>query len=217
MNTFMQQQIVCSGLERLVNKALSLNLQGMQELDKLEQKTLSIHLQEIGFPLSFTVSAQTVLVNTLIEHTDCTINTSINTLLLLKKEQQLTELIKQDKLDIIGDIKVAQTFAYIAETLNIDWQSELAKHIGDIPTYKLTQAGKSVGNKLKFAAQQIQADASEWLVHEKKLVVTSSQISYFNQQVCELEKQVELLANKAGNLLKKNISLHDSGIKDSCE
>jgi ubiquinone biosynthesis protein UbiJ len=217
MNTFMQQQVLCSGLERLVNKALALNLQGTQGLDKLEQKTLSIHLQEIGFPLSFTVSAQTVLINTLIEHTDCTINTSVNTLLLLKKEQQLTELIKQDKLDISGDIKVAQTFAHIAETLNIDWQSELAKHIGDIPTYKLTQTGKSIGSKLKFAAQQIQADASEWLVHEKKLVVTSSQISHFNQQVCDIEKQVEQLVQQTEILLKKNTSLHDNGTKDRCE
>jgi len=217
MSTLMHQQLLCSGLEQLVNKALALNLQGKQGLDRLEQKTLSLHLQEIGFALSFTVSAQHVLINTLTEHPDCTINTSVKTLLLLKKEQQLTELIKQDKLDISGDIKVAQTFAHIAETLDIDWQSELAKHIGDIATYKLIQTGKSVGNKLKFAVQQIQADASEWLVHEKKLVVTSSQISHFNQQVSDLEKQAQLLADRAERLLHKKISLNDSAIKDSCE
>ncbi|MFT5757805.1 MAG: ubiquinone biosynthesis protein UbiJ [Alteromonadaceae bacterium] len=217
MSTFMHQQLLCSALEKLVNMALALNLQGKQGLDRLEQKTLSIHLQEIGFPLSFTVSAQNVLINTLIEHPDCSINTSVKTLLELKKEQQLTELIKQDKLELSGDIKVAQNFADIAETLDIDWQSELAKHIGDIPTYKLTQVGKFVGNKLKFAAQQIQADASEWLVHEKKLVVTRSQISHFNHQVSELEKQVQLLANKAESLLNKNTSPNDSAIKDNCE
>jgi len=213
----MPQQALCAAIELLVNQALSLNLSGKSDLDKLEQKTLILYLQEIGFPLSFTIAAQKVLVNTLTEDADCTINTSINTLLLLKKEQQLTELIKQDKLDIIGDIKVAQQFAHIAETLNIDWQSELAKHIGDIPTYKLSQAGKSLGDKFKFAAQQIQADASEWLVHEKRLVVTKSQLTHFNQQVTEIERQVEQLIRKTEQLLKNKILPNDNAIKDSCE
>lgn len=213
----MPQQALCAAIELSVNQALNLNLLGKNGLDKLEQKTLTIHLQEVGFPLSFTVAAQKVLVNTLTEHADCTINTSINTLLLLKKEQQLTELIKQDKLDIIGDIKVAQQFAHIAETLNIDWQSELAKHIGDIPTYKLLQVGKSLVNKLKFTAQQIQADASEWLVHEQRLVVTKSQLAHFNQQVTDTEKQVELLIKRSGQLLNNKIELSNSTQKDSCE
>jgi len=217
MSALLHPQLLCSGLEKLTNVALSLNLHGKKSLDKLEQKTLSIHLQDIGFPLSFTVSAQKIHVNTFAEHADCTINTSIKTLLLLKEEQQLTELIKQDKLDILGDIKVAQQFANIAETLDIDWQSELAKHIGDIPTYKLTRVGHLLTKKLKFAAEQIQADASEWLVHEKRLVVTNSQLSNFNQQVNDVSMQVDLFINKVEPLLSKHAVRGSKILKDNCE
>jgi len=200
---FMPQQTLCSALEFVVNKALALNIDGASVLHALEQKTLTVMLAELGFPLSFSINESTVLVTSLTERSDCTINTSIKTLLELKKEQQITELIKQEKLDVQGDIKVAQQFANIAESLDIDWQSEIAKHIGDIPTYKLSKLGKNLAEKFNFARQQIQADASEWLVHEKRLVVTSSQITNFSQQVTNISQQTDAVSFRIQQLAQK--------------
>lgn len=196
----MPQQTLSSILEFVVNQALSLSMHGVTVLQPLEQKTLTICLAELDFPLSFSISDDKVLVTSLTQRSDCTIKTSVKTLRELKQEQQITELIKQERLDVQGDIKVAQQFANIAESLEIDWQSEIAKHIGDIPTYKLEQFGKSLAKKLNFAGQQIQADASEWLVHEKRLVVTSSQIAHFSQQVTEISQQTDIVSARIQQL-----------------
>ena len=195
----MLQQAVYASLELLINKALSLNTNNIN-LDKLAQKTLTILLAELKFPISISVDNNKILVSGLIERADCTIETSIKTLQALKAEQQLTELIKQGKLDLTGDIKVAQQFASLAENLNIDWQSELANHIGDVPTHKLMQLSKKISNKIQFAAKQIQADASEYLVHEKRLVVTRSQIEEFNQQVNQVSQQVNDISSRINAL-----------------
>jgi ubiquinone biosynthesis protein UbiJ len=199
----MFQQTICSAVEFAINKALALNINGNNVLSALEQKTLTLLLTELGFPLSFSINENKILLTSLTERSDCTIKTSVKTLLELKKEQQVTELIKQEKLDVQGDIKVAQLFANIAESLEIDWQSEIAKHIGDIPTYKLTQFGKNLAKRFTFVTQQIQADASEWLVHEKRLVVTSSQIQSFGQQVAEVSRQTDTLSKRIQQLAKK--------------
>ena len=122
-------------------------------------------------------------------------------LLDFKKEQQITELIKQEKLDVHGDIKIAQQFAQIAESLEIDWATELAKYIGDIPTYKLTQLHQFIGNKLRFAANQIDADASEWLLHEKNILITHSQIEHFKQEVDKISQAANRLNNRVSLLL----------------
>jgi len=196
----MPQQALCSAIEIAVNQALALNINGVKSLTILEQKTFTIQLTELGFPLSFSVNEHKILVTSLTERSDCTVNTSIKTLLELKKQQQITELIKQEKLDVQGEIKVAQQFASIAESLEIDWQSELAKHIGDIPTYKLSQFGSNLMKKFNFATQQIQADASEWLVHEKRLVVTASQINHFSQQVNSLASQTNDITERIQKL-----------------
>jgi ubiquinone biosynthesis protein UbiJ len=88
-------------------------------------------------------------------------------------------------------------------TLEVDWQSEIAQHIGDIPTYKLSQLSKRWAKKINFATQQIQADASEWLVHEKRLVVTASQLGSFSEQVTEITKQTNTVAERIQRLAEK--------------
>jgi len=197
----MLQQVFFSSIELMINKVLSLNTDPI-DLKKLEQKTLAIVLSELNFPISFTVTSNKVIVSGLTERADCTINTSIKTLQALQAEQPLTELIKQNKLDLTGDIKIAQHFIQLAENLNIDWQSELAAHIGDMPTHKLMQLSKQVMNKVQFATKQIKADASEYIVHEKHLVVTRSQISNFNQQVNQVNNRVDQLALRIEVLTK---------------
>ncbi len=197
----MFQQVLTSSLELLINKALSLNTSAV-DLTKLEQKTLTIILAELNFPISLSIDNSKVLVSGLTERADCTINTSIKTLQELKAKQQLTALIKQDKLNLTGDMKVAQQFASLAENLDIDWQSELANHIGDVPTHKLVKLSQNVANKLQFAVKQIKADASEYIVHEKRLVVTRSQIELFNQQVSHVSNQVDNIATRIEALTK---------------
>ncbi len=199
----MHQQALCALLEKIINEVLALNVNGLGALLPLEQKTLTVLLAELTFPLSFSVDQQQILVTSLTERSDCQLTSSIASLIALKKEQQITELIKQDKLELNGDMKVAQQFAALFENLAIDWQSELAVHIGDIPTYKLSQFSLWLGEKVKFAAKQIPADASEWLVHEKRLVVTRSQISSFNQQVTSIADEVLSLQARIEQLAEK--------------
>jgi len=201
MPQLMLQQVLCAAVEFIINEALKLNINSNEQLSALEQKTLVVKLAELGFPLCFSINEGKVLVTKLVDRADCTIITSIKTLQELKKEQQLTELIKQERLELTGDIKVAQHFASLAETLDIDWQTELAKHIGDVATHKLVQFGKMVKEKVTFANEQIQADSSEYLVHEQRLVVTSSQINHFNQAVSAVKLHAEQVESRLNQLM----------------
>lgn len=204
---FMFAQALSAVIETLINQFLKYNLSGTQALKPLSEKTLTVKLAELPFALSFSVSDEKIHVTTNDEHSDCCIITSIKTLVELKKEQQLTDLIKNDKLDIQGDLKVAQHFANIAETLDIDWQSELAKRIGDIPTYKLGKIGAKLLKKLNFATTQIQADASEWLVHEKRLLVTAAEIVSFSLDVERVEQKASALSQRIDELINQQTKL----------
>lgn len=196
-------QALSALLEKLIEQFLRYNLHGTRALKPLSEKTLTVKLGELPFPLSFTVSNEKIHVSTSEAHYDCCLVTSVSTLIELQKEQQLTDLIRNDKLDIQGDLKVAQRFADIAQTLDIDWQSELAKRIGDIPAYKMGQLGRRIVNKLSFASQQIQADASEWLVHEKRLMITSAELSYFSRDVDFIEQHAAELSQRIDNLINR--------------
>ena len=229
MSFFMPQQLLASALEKIINQVLAMNSQhkphnntSFTALTALNGKTLTVVLTELTFPLCFSVVGEKLLVhgNTHGNSADitqniplhyCQINTSLKTLWQLKQEQQLTQLIKQNQLDVQGDLKIAQHFAALFENINIDWQSELANHIGDIPTYQLAQFFDVIKNKVNFAASQISADSTEWLLHEKKLVVTNYELNQFNQSVNHTVEQLAQLNKKIDLLTQKiSASLHHS-------
>jgi ubiquinone biosynthesis accessory factor UbiJ len=199
----MIKQALTLALEKIINKALSLNTRDNSVLSALENKQLTLLLTELNFALSFSVYQQKILVTSLSENSNCTITTSLRTLKELQKNHQLTELIKQDQLDISGDLKVAQQFANFAENLTIDWQSELAKYIGSFATYKLGRVAKAISSKFTFFVEQVQADSSEYLVHEKKLVVTKNQLDEFNYQVKNVDQQADNLLIRLADLDKQ--------------
>jgi ubiquinone biosynthesis protein UbiJ len=128
------------------------------------------------------------------------IKTSLSTLKKLSANESLTQLIKQGELDVQGDIKIAQQFAQIAQALDNDWQSELAKYLGDVQTNKLVQFGQQVSQLLSNKGKKIEADFNEYIVHEQRLVVTRSQITYFNQKVDEISQDTSSLATRLDKL-----------------
>jgi len=203
-NELLLPQALTAGLELLINKALLLNLNKAVPLQAVKEKTLTLELAELAFPLSFTVSSQAnVIVSSITESSDCTITTSVNTLKRLKADQQITQLIKQGELDVIGDVKIAQQFAAVAQSLEIDWQSELAKHIGDVPTHKIVQFGNKITQAVNKHSTQLQADLGEYIVHEKRLVATNHQIKHFNKQVADVSTEVDKINSRINNLFSQ--------------
>ncbi|MBB6542090.1 ubiquinone biosynthesis accessory factor UbiJ [Thalassotalea piscium] len=200
MSFFMPQQALSMALEYVINQALRMNSGGNHALQALDQKALTLNLAELNFSLTFICHQEEFTVSGNSDSADCTITTSIVALKKIKENHALTQAIKDELLDIEGDLKVAQSFMAMAESIEIDWQSEVAKHIGDIPTYKLTQLAESISTKVNFASKQIKADASEWLVHEKQLVVTRSECQHFISQVDDVAEQVNQLSSRLTTL-----------------
>ncbi len=204
-NELLLPQAVTAALELIINKALALNNNTSVSFSAVAQKTLTLKLAELSFPLSFSVNSSSkpvvVIVSTLAEQSDCSIQTSLYTLKKLKDNQSLTQLIKQDELDVSGDLKVAQQFANIAQSLEIDWQSELANHLGDVPTHKLLQFGNKVTKSFLTKSKQLEADLTEYVVHEKRLVVSKSQIKAFNQRTKEIANDVSAISKRVDKLI----------------
>ena len=116
-------QLFCEVLEQGLNKLLALDPDSQTALQKLKGKRLIIALQELPFEILVVGSQQIdVLCLTseeeqtdekIVEGADCYLKTSLWCLPELKDTSQLTQLIKQDKLVLDGDIQVAQAFSQL--------------------------------------------------------------------------------------------------------
>ena len=191
----MHHQALCALIEALLKTAKkhSLNQQLLQA--SLDGRSLSLHIDKLDAPICFNFVDQDILVSAhLNEATDCSIHLALSSLTQLKNTSNLTKLIKEEKLDVEGDLKVAQGFASFLESIDIDWRSEVANVIGDVATFKLERLVCTLQQKIAFAREQVSADASEWLIHEKRLVVSGSELNSLYESVRQCQSKTEQLA-----------------------
>ncbi|TRX55098.1 SCP2 domain-containing protein [Thalassomonas sp. M1454] len=201
----MPKQMLTAIIEIIINKALSLDSNITEPLSKLNGKSLTLQITELDYPITLNVELNTVSVIASSHSDDCVIHSNFASLAKLKQTELLTSLIRSGDLDIVGDLKIAQQFAGIAEQLNIDWEKQLAERIGDIPAYRLNSLGAKLLDKLNFAKAQISQDASEYLLHEKRLLVTDSELSAFSSKVKAVELELNKLQSKL-DLLQNRIN-----------
>mgnify|MGYP003875393521 FL=1 len=197
----MHHQALCALIEALLQEVSKRSLTQKLMQASLDGQSLSVHLSELNEPICFSFVENRVLVSAhLANDADCRIYLQLSTLPQLKNTENLTKLIKQEQLDVEGDLKVAQGFIAYLEGIDIDWRSEVASVIGDVTTFKLEQLVTSLKQKLSFAYDQISQDASEWMLHENRLIVTATELRLHHEAVTQCQTDVDKLAARIHSL-----------------
>lgn len=183
-----------SVLETLLNHLLLLDPASPARLHKLAGKRLRVTLDDIGQPLTISVSEQGVWLSWLDqEPVDCAIRTRLAVLPELREAANITRLIKADLLDIDGDPMLAQALSKLFAELDIDWPEYLSQRLGDVPAQLLMQAWQRSYQWL----QQQHHDQRQWLrdalIEEQQLVPSAAEFSLFRSDVQALRARIDRL------------------------
>lgn len=205
-------QLLSAGLELAANKALFLDKNGATKLASLAGKSCEILPIELGFPLKFIftetqilVSAPELVETNLVETNktrqklsidECRIKLSLFAVPELKDTDNITKLIKADKLDFEGNLSIAQGFAELFKSLDIDLEEELSKYLGDAVAHSLIHSTKQFHQSmLKKAALGLHT-LTDAMLDEKPVAVRAIIVENFNQEVDELKVRSEHLEAK---------------------
>ncbi len=195
--------LISAGVETGINSLQLWDRQGQVRRKKLAGKVFSIELIELPKPFYFVISPQQVDVLGEFEgQADVVVKLSVTALEDLKDSAKTTSLIKQDKLEVEGDIQLLQQFAQLLTEMEIDWEDELSRYLGDVLAHKLCYG---VGQIKRLAGQQlcrIQRNVAEVITEEYRLAPGPLEVAYFCDQVSELEQRVDaalLRLNKLGS------------------
>ncbi|MFT4807705.1 MAG: ubiquinone biosynthesis protein UbiJ [Paraglaciecola sp.] len=196
-------QLMTSGIELAMNQLLKLDDDSQQRLKKLAGKTLQVTIKELPWPLLFSFSNQIDLravipPNNDLEPTpepvDCVIELNLETLPKLKDSSQLTQLIQQKKLNLIGDIYVAQTFSALLKDLDIDWEEQLSGYTGDVVAHQTFTSMKALFDKAKSQIDQGAIELGEHLTQSNSIAVKPSEMMGFSRSVSDLRSATERLS-----------------------
>tara|TARA_R110002153_G_scaffold32537_2_gene98433 strand:+ start:26496 stop:27152 length:657 start_codon:yes stop_codon:yes gene_type:complete len=196
-------QLVTSGIELAMNQLLKLDDDSQQGLKKLSGKSLQVSIKELPWPLLFTFSEQ-IDVRTVITSdqdleptslsVDCLIELNLETLPKLRDSSQLTQLIQQKQLNLIGDIYVAQTFSALLKDLDIDWEEQLSGYTGDVVAHQTFSSMRALFDTAKTQIEQGAIELGERLTQSDSIAVKPSEMFEFSRGVSELRGATERLS-----------------------
>ncbi|WP_438864443.1 ubiquinone biosynthesis accessory factor UbiJ [Neptunicella sp.] len=179
-------QLASAILETTINKLLSMDEQSAQRLAPLAGKQLKVELQELPWPLTFVFNDSIdVLVNAEGE-VDCTLRLSLSTLTKLQDTSQLTQLIQNRELELIGDLHVAQSFSVLMKELHIDWEEQLSVYTGDVFAHQTMRSAQQLGQSVKHSAGQFRDLLRDAAIEEKAIAAHPVAVEAFYQDVNQL-------------------------------
>ena len=199
----MLPNFVLSLVERILNQALKLDPNVAQKLNTVKQQRLLVEVRDWQQTIQVVFADEKLHLYAAdnSDYSDCMISADIDTLVALKNPAMLTQLIRQDKLDLQGDLNIAQAYSGAFSGLDIDWPEQLSSYIGDAPAQQLYlhfMLIKRHGSKINA---QLSTTLTSLFQDELAVTIHPLELAQFKQQNRELKGQVAAIEQRINTLL----------------
>ncbi|MBS9403145.1 SCP2 sterol-binding domain-containing protein [Halomonas sp. TRM85114] len=112
-------------------------------------------------------------------------------------------LMFQGKLSVRGRVELLEATRELLVDLDLDWEGELARWLGDIPAHGLAEGLRRMGRWGVRARQELHADISEYVFEEARLLPGRHQLSATRDHLTELEIATDRLEARLAKLRRR--------------
>ncbi|WP_375321491.1 SCP2 domain-containing protein [Aliivibrio logei] len=196
------EPFVTGVMETGLNTLLKESPDSKAALLRLKGKIIHVHLNEVNKDFYFIFSQQQVDILSKFEgEVDCYLALNLSVLPQLREQNNITQLIKQDKLVLEGDLNLGQQFSALLTELKPDVEEKLSQYTGDIVAHTLVSGVKSSACWVKKQITRQTRHAAEVLTEEWKIAPAPLEIAHFCDQVFEVDTQLAELDARLTRLL----------------
>jgi ubiquinone biosynthesis protein UbiJ len=199
----MLPSLLCSVAEPVLNKVIALDPSALARLQALQGRQLAFELTDLKLRVVLTAQSNGIWLNQHREVVDCVVTTNLASLRQLRDPSQLTRLIRENALDITGDLQQLQKFNDFFAKLNPDWAEHLSGYIGDAAAHKVALTLQQLQQLLQAKLQLADQSVTTLLQDELQLSPVSAELAQFSQQVSQLNARTEKLAQQLKQLKGK--------------
>jgi ubiquinone biosynthesis protein UbiJ len=195
------KQLLALTLETLLNQILQLDAESLQGLAKLTGKVIHVKLQGLNldffvFPNRDGLTIQSES-DTLADVTVSGVPFSLMNLFFSKN----TLPAAHPDIHIQGDMGVIHHLSDILRGLQIDWEAQLARVLGDIPAHKINRLFTHAQHYAQERLHSLQANCSEYLQEETRVLPAATEIIFFMNQIDHIRDDLERLEKRVQRLL----------------
>lgn len=175
----------------------------VRRLARLKGQVIQVHLKEFDKRLTFVFSQQVDVLAHYEGTPDCTLSLNVSVLPELKDQSNITKLIKQDKLDLDGDIQLAQSFSQLITQCKPDIEEWISRVTGDVVAHTLVQGVTQIGQFARTQLRHQQDYLAQVVTEEWRLAPPPLEVAHFCDQVDEIKSQAARVEAKLNQLLER--------------
>ncbi|PMR76162.1 ubiquinone biosynthesis accessory factor UbiJ [Billgrantia endophytica] len=199
--------LVLAGIERMLNVLLARDpaaparlarLAGHRLLFRLERPELmvAVHFHPDGLYLLCPEDPAE-------EAFDAIAELNVEVLGRLLGGESIERLMFQGKLAVRGRIHLLEETRDLLLDLDLDWETELARWLGDIPAHGLTEGLRRFARWGLRAREEMTADIAEYVFEEARLVPGKRQFENLRDHLTELEMTTDRLEARLKRLRRQ--------------
>ncbi|MFV0261060.1 MAG: SCP2 domain-containing protein [Kluyvera sp.] len=168
---------------------------------RLIGKVLRVELKEFSSPLVLVFSERQVDVLGAWEgEADCTVITRLSVLPQLRNRQQLTALIRNNDLEVQGDLQVVQNLVSLADLAEFDPAELLAPYTGDIAAEGVSKLLRGGAKFLQHGLARQQRYVAEAVTEEWRLAPGALEVAWFAEETTAVERELAALTKRLEKL-----------------
>ncbi len=156
-------------LEQALNYLID---QGDADIGSLNGKTIYFALDDLPLTLNFICTNNRIFVTTdTSSNADVDIKLKSNVFLSLLQGEEISDLLKQDKIIIHGDVKTAQLLVDLLKSAQIDFEEILSQYTGDIIANQIGNIARNLkgsSNTLNSPIEAIKDELTSLLISPSK-------------------------------------------------
>ncbi|TCN77998.1 ubiquinone biosynthesis accessory factor UbiJ [Shewanella fodinae] len=193
----------CGALEAALAKLVQAAGNEALRLKPLHGKVFCFELKQLSWPLYLVFANEIQVLSDYQGNVDVKVIGDAADLYRLREGESLTELIKQDKLRIEGDLTLLQQFSNFLQNVRIDIAEPLSKLLGDAPTYWLTTGANRASDGCKQVLQKTWSHLGQLATEEYKVAPHKLEFIRHCDRIDELTAAVAALEQRIATLKDK--------------
>jgi ubiquinone biosynthesis protein UbiJ len=193
---------VLAAVEALLNRYLALDPEGARGFEPIHGRIIGIEFRGLGARLTLVPGPDRLQVFGPYDATpDCSIRGTPLALLRMVTAERKESEIGPGGVEIEGDSTIAHELAKAFAGLDVDWEEQLSRLVGDPIAHPVGQFARGLAQWGRRTSDSLTSDLKEYLEEEAQLLPTRYELDAFlaevdtlRDDVARLEARVERLA-----------------------
>ena len=199
--------LLLAGIERTLNALLARDLAAPARLARLAGSRLLLRLERPTLTLLLSFHHHGVDLMRQDEpdesSADTTVELDAETLGELLGGESLERLMFRGRLAVRGRVHLLEEVRDLFFDLDIDWEAELARWLGEVPAHSLAEGLRCMARWGLRAQEEMRADIAEYVFEEARLLPGRQQLETLRDHLTELEVAADRLEARLARLRRR--------------